>query len=344
MAVSLLLSLTAIVSAINYFYFIEPNRSDVLVEFWRNSFYQGSSFLGFVRYSIIALAKLMSPFFFLIDPSLLLRIVVLIIVLSGFVGFSLHKTERPQGSRQIIILLGLPFLSLVILNSLGQYPITQTSRLMLFIFPVVAILFASGIRLAIDICVHVVSKMKTVGPPAIKIEAVLVSTVFVGVICLFVSRLASAGLQPYVQLVPEEDAMGAIGYLSAQHSDGDLLYIHSTMREHYKFYAKSFPIDSARIVEGKIGWPCCPRGYINDRGVSPGEIMAMEFARLELSGLDGRVRLLFTDHRDHWNRFLRRDEPYEFEIRLSERGCFRAKTKKFKGVKIEEYSCGAGRS
>jgi Dolichyl-phosphate-mannose-protein mannosyltransferase len=342
--IGLLLSCASVASAINYFYFVEPNRADVLVEFWKNSFYHGSSFFGFVRYSFVALAQLTGPFFFLINPSLFVRIVVLIIVIAGLVGFFLHKSERPGGSRQIAILLGLPVVSLAVLNLLGQYPISRTSRLLLFIFPVVTILFASGIQVAINLCARIASKMKISASPIMKIEGVVLAAVFVGVTCLFVSRLVSAGLEPYIQLGAEEDSVGAMRYLSAQQSDEDLLYIHSTMREHYKFYSRSFPINGGRIVEGNIGWPCCPRGYINDRRVSPDAVIPTEFARLEISGRNRKVRLLFTDRQDHWNEFLGRDEPHEFEVRLSERGCFRANTKRFKGIRIEEYTCGAGRS
>jgi hypothetical protein len=240
------------------------------------------------------------------------------------------------------MLLGLPMLSFILLNLLGQYPIH--TRLVLFLFPAVTILFVSGIQVAVDLCLRGAAKLNIIPFTPIKMEALLGPTIFVGITCLFVARLAVAGPQPYLGGQPVEDAVGAIRYLSQEHEAADLLYVHSTMHEHYRFYSRRFPIITGQVIQGKIGSPCCPRGYINDRRVSPDAVIPTEFARLEISGRNRKVRLLFTDRQDHWNEFLSRDEPHEFELRLSERGCFRANTKRFKGIRIEEYTCGAGRS
>jgi hypothetical protein len=174
---------------------------------------------------------------------------------------------------------------------------------------------------------------------AVNIQDVLAPSVLVGVVLLFVARLAFAGQSPYVRLGPREDAEAAIRYLSEQHAGGDLLYIHSTIREHYKFYSKRWPINGGRIVKGNIGWPCCPRGIVSDRGVSPAKVMPVEITRLGLSSESRNVRLLFTGRQFYWHTFLRRDEPHEFALRLSEKGCIRARTKEFTGIQIDEYLC-----
>jgi hypothetical protein len=337
----LLCSCAAVVTAINYFCFLEPNRGQALLEFWKIG-YQGSTVLGFIRYISTALASLTSPFFFSIYPFLPANILVVMIVGLGWIRFFLNQGHRTRVSANVAMLLGLPTLALGALNLLGQYPIT--TRLVLFLFPVVTVLFASGIQAAVDLCLRLAAKAKIIHCAPIKMEGLLVAIVFGGIACLFVARLAVEGLQPYVPGEPVEDAVGAIRYLSAEHGNGDLLYVHSTMHEHYKFYTKSFSITTGQVIQGKIGSPCCPRQYINDRGLSAADVVPAEVARLDISSRNIKVRLLLTDRPDHWYSFLRRDEPYEFEQRLSEKGCFRAKTKKFKGIQIQEYSCGANRS
>jgi Dolichyl-phosphate-mannose-protein mannosyltransferase len=339
--IALLCSCAAVVSAINYFYFIEPNRGDALLEFWKIG-YQGSNFLGFVRYVTIVFATLTTPFFFPINPYLPVNIVVVAIVGLGWSGFLLTERDGTRGSWHIAMLLGLPVLSLSLLNLLGQYPIH--TRLVLFLFPAVTILFVSGIQVAVDLCLRGAAKLNIIPFTPIKMEALLGPTIFVGTTCLFVARLAVAGPQPYLRGEPVEDAVGAIRYLSQEHGNRDLLYVHSTMYEHYKFYTKHFPITMGRVIQGKIGSPCCPRDYFNDRGLSASDVMPAELARLEMPGNSITVRLLLTDRPDHWYSFIRRDEPYEFEKGLTDKGCFRAETKKFKGIQIQEYNCGPNRS
>ena len=336
----LFVSAAVSVSTINYIYFIEPNYSDALAEFWRTSFYHGSNALGLVRYLGSALSNLTSPFFFVTDAAPT-RVLTLSVMLIGILGVYLFKCGTAVGQWSGVMLLGLPLLSLVILNVAGQYPITRPSRLTLFIFPVVAILCSAGIRCAVRGCGALVRKGSVLSYKNGRIDSRVAGATLLVLTCIFVGRLASVGLKPYVQREPEEDAVAAIRYLSKQHVNGDLLYVHSTMREHYKFYSKSFSISSGRIVEGNIGWPCCPRGYVNDRRRSVAEILPAEFDRLQISRTKGRVRLLFSGREDHWDLFIRRDEPTEFYRKLVEEGCRPSGVRTFRGVKIDEFYCGS---
>jgi hypothetical protein len=133
--------------------------------------------------------------------------------------------------------------------------------------------------------------------------------------------------------------MAAMRYLSERYADDDILYIHSTMREHYKFYSRHLPISGGHIIKGTIGWPCCPRGYIDDRRTRPAEVVSVELDRLGLSGDKRHIRLLFTGREGHWKDMLSRNDSHEFEAGLAQKGCFRTETKTFPGVRIDEYFC-----
>jgi hypothetical protein len=173
------------------------------------------------------------------------------------------------------------------------------------------------------------------------IEQTIAPWVFIVIAGLFVARFLFVDLSPYFGFHSPENTEAAIRYLSQQHADGDLLYVHSSMREHYKFYSRRWPIRGGQVVEGKIGWPCCPRpaSVINDRGMRPAEVIPVELARMNLPSAKHHVRLLFTGRQSHWDTMIGRDDPHEFNIRLSARGCIRTQIKAFKGVRIDEYLC-----
>jgi hypothetical protein len=240
------------------------------------------------------------------------------------------------------MLLALPILSLLTLNLLHQYPISKHARLTLFIFPIVVLLFSAGVQFIIHLCSTILEKIELATPMVKRTGLTPGPLLLLIVICAFVARLSFAGVEPYIHLTPYEDAEGAIRYLSEQHTSRDLLYVHSTMRGQYKFYSKSFPITGGEVIEGNIGWPCCPRRYVNDTFLSPAEVMPAEFARFNLSGAGRHVRLLFTDRQGHWDTFLGRNEPSEFEMWFSKKGCLRTNIKQFIGVRIDEYVCSTG--
>jgi hypothetical protein len=337
------LILASTVLVINFIYFIKPNSELSLIEFWSGSFYRGNSILSLLHYLIIAMAKLTGPFFFVDSLHFpLLHIVLLVFVATGAIGL----VSNNDGDGRFLqwhtgILLCLPILGLVVLNLLGQYPITRSSRLILFSFPIIVILFSSGLQSVIMYCSFFGSCAKINTPAANKIQAMAGPSLLALATCLFVAALwSSAGGEPYVRLTPGEESKQVFRYLSARHKPDDLLYIHSTMREHYKFYSKFFPIEGGHIIHGRIGQRCCPRLYVNDRNASAAEVMPAEFDRLNSPEKHHNVRLLFTNLQNYWHRFGRND-PDEFEIWLSERGCRKAGRLDLKGILLDEYVCGA---
>jgi hypothetical protein len=328
------------VSAINYFYFIKPNVDLTLIEHQADGFYHGTSVLDFIVYIVAALANLSHPFYPDIRSSLLLRIATLVIILLGMVGFAWRREARPIPQWEIVVLLGLPILSLVVLNLFGQYPISRTPRLLLFVFPVVALLFASGIQFVMHLFCTLGKENISIFA-TVPIEQTIAPWILVVIAGLFVVRFLFVDLAPYFGFHSPENTEAAIRYLSQQHTNGDLLYVHSSMREHFKFYSRRWPIRGGRVVEGKIGWPCCPRpaSVIDDRGMHPAKVIPVELARLHLPSAKHQVRLLFTGRQSHWDTMIGRDDPHAFDLQLSERGCIRAQIKAFKGVRIHEYLC-----
>jgi 4-amino-4-deoxy-L-arabinose transferase-like glycosyltransferase len=124
--IAVLFSCGAVVSAVNFFYFIEPNRGDALLDFWKIG-YHGSSALGFIRYVTIALATLTYPLFFPITPYLPVNIVVVAIAGLGWIAFFLNEGERIRASRHMLCCWGCRCSRLVFLTCLGSTPYTPDS-------------------------------------------------------------------------------------------------------------------------------------------------------------------------------------------------------------------------
>lgn len=335
--VIVLISVTCIVSAINYFYFISPNIAPAVVAGFAQDFYHRAGVFDSLRYFLAALANLTHPLSSLMRSNFLLRVGALAVILAGVVGFGFRREARPVARWEIMALLVLPILSLVVLNWLGKYPIAREPRIVLFIFPVITILFASGAQFAIELCALTARRMKRTGVIAAKVENALAPSVFVGIVCLFIAKLVFTDLSPHFQLHSAEEALAAMRYLSEQHVDGDVLYIHSTMGEHYKFYSKIAPIRGGRVVEGDIGISCCRRRPVNNGQMSPAEVLAAEFARLDLSSENRNVRLLFSG-RQFLQKIVDRNR-HEFSIQLADKGCIRVKETAFRGIRIDEYTC-----
>lgn len=339
--VMVLVSVTLAVSAINYFYFIRPNVQPAVVAGFAQDFYHRAGVFESLRYFLAALANLTHPLASFIRSSFVLRVAALAVVVAGVVGFAFLRESRPVARREIIALLILPMASLVVLNWLGQYPIAREPRIVLFMFPVIAILFASGSQFGMELCARVSRRMGGTGVVSARVEKALGPSVVVGVVCLFVAKVVLVGVSPHFRLEVREDTVAAMRYLSERHAAGDILYIHGTMGEQYRFYSKIWPVSGGHVVEGDIGMWCCRRRPVNNGELSPAQLMEVEFARLHVSREDRNVRLLFTGRGSRWNR-IDRNERHGFEVRLARKGCVRGEIRTFPGVRIDEYVCQPG--
>ena len=337
-----LLAVTLVVSATNYFLFVKPNSEPTLEAYWTGDFYHGASVAEFSWYFVRKLSGLTVPFFFVDRFYPQLGMVALAIMIVGVLGFLIRSDvgvpEKPRGT-DVVLLLTLPILGLAILNLLKLYPMpSAAARLVLFVSPVVSLVFISGIQSIVRAGTLFARKIISAHWITARIEVILPPVVFAAIVFLFGLSLLLAGPLPYFGAEPREDARAAVDYLAKGHSERDVLYVHSSMREHYKFYSRSRPINRGRVVIGNIGWPCCPRAYVSDKGLNPDIVIGTEIQRLNLSSQDQKLRLLLTERKGHWLD-IGRDDSSEFKIRLERIGCVRTHVEVFSGVRIDEYVC-----
>jgi hypothetical protein len=332
---SLVVALAVFVFGTNYWFFIAPNKTSALAEFFPEGFYQGQSLAEFLEFYGERLLTLTGIFFF--GGSAVLRVVTVLITVIGFIHLWMSQTKWPRlETFQTAVLLTAPIAGIVVLNLLGFFPLPGFDhRILLFVFPITVLAFCLGLQFLANLASRLISS-RWASVKATSVENVLGSAVFVGLLGLVWLFFNTVGLKPFFA-EEYEDSEKAIAYLAQRLQANDVLYIHATMREQFKLYNRAPPV-TTRIVYGKIGMPCCPRKDYR----SPQQESAKDFADeiLALSGVAaGRFLWLLITDRALNRVYARRDEIEIFERGLADRGCAKIEEAKLAGVYIGRFEC-----
>src|SRR5262245_51806640 len=129
----LVVGVAVFVSVTNYLFFIAPNKTSALTEFFPEGFYQGHSLAEFLEFYGVRLLTLTGLFFF--GGSSVLRIVTVFITVLGFIHLWASQTKWPRlETFQTAILLTAPVAGILGLNLLGLFPLLDFQhRLLLFV-------------------------------------------------------------------------------------------------------------------------------------------------------------------------------------------------------------------
>jgi uncharacterized membrane protein len=331
----LVVALAVFVFGTNYWFFIAPNKTSALTEFFPEGFYQGHGLAEFLEFYGARFLTLTGNFFFAGSGGL--RIVTVFITVIGFIHLWMPQTRRPRlETFQAAALLTAPFAGIVGLNLLGFFPLPAFQhRLLLFVFPITVLAFCLGLQFLANLASRLISS-RWASVETTSVENVLGSAVFVGLLGLVWLFFNTVGVKPFFA-EEYEDTEKAIAYVSQRLQANDVLYVHATMREQFKLYNRAPPV-RANIVYGKIGMPCCPRqGYRNPQQESAKDIADEIFALRDVAA-DRFLWLLITDRA--LNRvYARRNDIEIFERGLADRGCAKLEEAKLAGVYIGRFEC-----
>jgi hypothetical protein len=332
---SLVVALAVFVFGTNYWFFIAPNKTSALAEFFPEGFYQGRSLAQFLEFYGGRLLTLTGDFFF--GGSAVLRVVTVLITVMGFIHLWMSQTKWPRlETFSTAVLLTAPMAGIVGLNLVGFFPLPGFHhRLLLFVFPITVLVFCLGLQFLANLAARLIST-RWASVKATSVENVLGSAVFVGLLGLVGLFFNSVGLKPFFT-EEYEDSEKAIAYVAQRLQANDVLYIHATMREQFKLYNRP-PLVTAVIVYGKIGMPCCPRrDYRSPQRESAKDIVD-EIRALSDAAAGRFLWLLITDRA--LNRvYARRNDIEIFERNLAHRGCAKLEEVKFAGVYIGRFEC-----
>lgn len=331
----LVVALAVFVSVTNYWFFIAPNKTSALTEFFPEGFYQGHSLAQFLEFYGARLLTLTGNFFFAGPGGL--RIVTVFITVIGFIHLWVPQTKRPRLENfQTAVLLTAPIAGIVGLNLLGFFPLPGFHhRLLLFVFPITVLAFCLGLQLLASLASGFITS-RWANVRATYVESVLGSAVLVGLVGFVWLFYSTVGVKPFFAQ-EYEDSDKAIAYLAQRVQANDVLYIHAAMREQFKLYNRA-PLVTANIVYGKIGMPCCPRkDYRSPRQESSKDIADEILALSNTAG--GRFLWLLITDRDLHRIYARRNDIEIFERGLAGRGCAKLEEAKFTGVYLGRFGC-----
>jgi hypothetical protein len=220
---------------------------------------------------------------------------------------------------------------------LGVFPLPGFHhRVLLFAFPVTALVFCLGLQMIANHTSHFMAARSS-SLKATSVENIFGAIVFFAVAALVWLFFTTVGLRPFFA-EEHEDSEEAVAYLRQRAERNDVLYVHATMREQFKLYTRAQPVPASRVFYGMTGMPCCPRrNYRSPQQESEKDITA-EIVALSNAATGRRLWVLITNrglHRFH----ARRNDIDIFERGLSSEGCQKLGEEKFTGVYVAGFEC-----
>ena len=332
----LVLVSASLVGAINYWFFIRPNKSPALVGFFVEGFYQGQDVGEFLKFYGLKFLTLPGMLFFGGQGPWPLAAAVVTVI--GFIyPWTSRATLQDSPSYGVAMLLTLPVLGSVGLNVFGMLPLPGFHhRLLVFVFPTIVLAFALGLQSLVRlVCYFIASRLKSFN--AITGESVAGAIMLVGMALLGLLFFSSVGLRPYFAK-EYEDSDRAVAYLAQRVQSNDVLYVHSSMREQFRLYSQGTPVNAGKIVYGKIGMPCCPRKDYRSPSQESTMDIADEVSPLGEASRGGSLWLLITDRPLHWV-WIRRNDIAIFERLLARQSCEKTDQARLMGVYMAQFKC-----
>lgn len=334
--------LAAIISGVNYLFFVRPNKAQQLVDFWAEGYPHWTSLKGIIHFYaeyfmgmavsfyVPSQSKEAAQEFLSAAGHAALFIIAIVFIAALWIAGS--TLSRSKHYRRALLLCFLPLVTLAAINLARVYPVGGR-RLTLFIFPCIA-LATSILAQAIWDRVIDASGLDPSGGLAAFLTASCIALVFI------------VGLHAdgWANFAPEdEDVAGTMQFLRSMAAPDDMVYIHSSLAEPAKLYFKILGWDPQHIYFGKTGWPCCTRQvektFTDSAEASSYVIRDLENGRVASAGYRD-VWLMFTGREEHW-RGLRRDEREIAANYLKGQQCREELDRHFTNVELMEFGCSA---
>jgi hypothetical protein len=327
----------ALASAALLLLFVLPNREPSLLEYFRAGFFPGGGPAALAAW----LPGRLRLLFALVPGASAAGAVEVAAGLLGALGLADLARRGLAGEASALaraLLLAAPIAGTLALNLAGIYPMARGNpRTLAFLLPLALLALGAGLEAFARAAAQLRSRA---GPTAAARAASTAGWLaLVGVLAGLAGAALRGGLAGLLTRPPEEDAEGAVAFLARETGADDLLYVHSSMRESFRLYARRATPAASRVVLGEVDWPCCPRGRPYRRDEDPAQAMPGELVRLAAAGARGRrLWVLVTDREAHFRQRGRR-APALLERGLTRLGCERTATEGFRGVRVDRYEC-----
>jgi hypothetical protein len=315
---------TAIAFGIEYVLMVIPNSSPALSKSW---FDGRMAILGRPESTLDAFQRF-AAFLTLPDSHRLrgrVALAIAALVLVWGAAIAERRFSRGRSRTPLIQLMLLSPCLLVLAASLAhKYPLSP--RVCTFMLPCVVLLFVSGLQTVVE------AFMKSFRILRLPLAyAVLLATVLTGAVST--DELHVWGLQE-----PEEDVQAATAFLRTHKADNDLLLVHASTSEAFRFYETMSHWNPNGVKWGHTGWPCCRRDS-QDAFDTPSEVLLYRDLQRNIpADFSGNIWFLFTTRPFHWQ-MVELYEPRETWRYFRSRGCNATQLREFPGVAAQLYRC-----
>lgn len=334
--------LVALISALNYWFFVRPNTAPQLTAFWAEGYptlgsvkilvrFYAEYFLGMsVSYYVPSQSREAALEFLSAAGHLPLFVIAISCIGALWVAWPILLSRPPY--RNALIFCSVPILTLAAINLLRLYPVSGR-RLTLFMFPCIAVITATILQALWD---------RLVIPAKADPSGALAG--FLAAACILVVFIAGAHADGWANYSPEdEDTFGLFHYLKSEARPDDIVYIHTSLAEPAKVYFKILAWSPPNLYFGKTGWPCCTRQI----EIHPGNAV-LENTYVDRDIQNGLLNtghkhlwLVFTSREQHW-RHIGRDERQIITGYLRQRGCQQELEQHFTNVEAMKFACALG--
>ena len=337
--VGILLVIGAAICTTNYWFFVKPNTSPMLANYWSSGYPQFSQFNNVVRFYAEYFLGMGVYFYLPISTKDLFKSVLsslgwqplLLVAIASVASLGLALTTLRHNKRHLraLILCFMPMVALAVLNLLHLYPV-NSRRLTLFMLPCMSLAAAIVIEnLWTTLSSRMQWKNNTVFPMLLTLSCIVV---------VFVAGIHSDQWANY--WFEDEDTGGAFRYLRSHIAPEDTIYIHASIAEPAKLYFRILRWDPPNVRYGNTGWGCCPRNpeaRPDDRS-STYNYVVRDFSTVIGENRVERLWLLYTARSGHWLE-LGLDEPQVIANYLYGKGCRKEMDRRFANEDLEEFGC-----
>lgn len=312
----MLFALTGAALAAVYVFFVAPNVSPVLRNFWTAP-QQRLGPLSTAVVAVLGLHALLPGAQWLLEN---LWIWVIALPLWTIPGFVLAAQHWRGGRREPMILLAATAMPVALVagaGGLAQYPVSERTNL--FLLPMLIALLMLSLTL-------IGERWRYVAVPSLALMAVGVG-------------LAAAGNRTGVP-ADHEDSEAAVRYLQRNSQPGETIYVHASMAESFKLYRRILGWEPVAVLAGDTGWPCCPRLERPLRGASTEQSVRRDLERLFPAGPRNVVWVLHTLRAAHWD-YVGLDESTVIRDFLTGHACHESPVPAVRNVAVRRYHCPA---
>lgn len=338
--VGILTLVSSAICGLNYWFFVKPNTSPLLTDYWGGGYPQfghfkevarfyAEYFLGMGVYFYLPIEtkdlfkSMLSSLGFL--PTLLIAIATI-----GIAALAIASLRRNTRHLWALAVCLMPIVALAILNLLHLYPV-NSRRLTLFMLPCVSLAAATVMQSLWDM----LSK-------GIRRESAALISALMTVACVVIVFVAGARSDQWSNYwFEDEDTGGSFSYLKSQVAPQDAIYVHASIEEAAKLYFRILRWNPADVRYGNTGWGCCTRSPEPqpDDAISKRDYVVRDFEKTLGRTRPERVWLVFTGRDGVWSE-LGRDEPQIIASYLHAIGCQKELEKRFAKEVVDEFGCG----